>query len=141
MTYQHMVTLILILSTYIPKENYFCYELQFSCWAFRSASLLSGAVTQESQTFLTVTLMCLNYWGNLLYELTLGITSRPEIFAQLLSFQKSEGISFLSGRSKCMGIFSLHASCFNTEFKLAARKLRDSESGNVYRYLTVGGLY
>lgn len=62
----------------------------------------------------------------------------------LLVFPKSEGMRFLSSRSKYMGIFrspSLNASYFNTEFKLAVRKLRYSEGGKTYKYLIIGEQY
>lgn len=94
------VTLILILSTYIPKENCISYELHSSCWSFWSPSLLSGLATQdiqECQTLVTVTLMYPNYWGNLFYELALGIRSKHETFAQLLSFQNQKGSVFSQG--------------------------------------------
>lgn len=94
------VTLILILSTYIPKENCISYELHSSCWSFWSPSLLPGLATQdfqECQTLLTVTLMYPNYWGNLFYKLALDIRSRRETFAQLLSFQNQKGSVFSQG--------------------------------------------
>lgn len=90
------VTLILILSTYIPKENCISYELH-SCWSFWSPSLLPGLATQhfqECETLVTVTLMYPNYWGNLFYELALDIRSRCETVAQLLSFQNQKGSVF-----------------------------------------------
>lgn len=63
MTHHHTITLTLILSSYTPKEDYISYKLHSSS-SFWSPSFLLSIVTQdfqESQTFLTVTLMYLNY--------------------------------------------------------------------------------
>lgn len=86
-THHHMASWILILSTCIPEESYLLWasfslpvslvSLTLACWARESQD------SRESQTFVAVTLMYTNYWGNLVYELGLGIRVHVKI---LLTF-------------------------------------------------------
>lgn len=82
-THQHMASWILILSTYIPEENCISCKHHSPFQPVWSLSLLPAVViqdSQESQTFVTVTLMYANYWGNLVCELHLGIRVHVKIF-------------------------------------------------------------